>query len=518
MTTAGAIRLPATAELDTIVELGPGRLAPDLVAVAGALRDRIGERLAAGDGLTVAAVAGGTGVGKSALVNALVGTPVAREGVRRPTTDHALALRRDAGPDSDQLLDWLDVPDRREVGDELPEGLVLLDLPDHDSVATEHRRSSARLAERVDVLLWVLDPVKYSRADSHHGPLAALTAHADVLRFVLNRTDELGPDDRSRLLDDLRARLLDAGHQDVAVLTTSARTGDGVHELRDELADLATRRRAALARLAADAKALGRRIATQLDDVPDLDPDRPRLLDALLDASDSARVVDDAERVYRRDAVRIAASPLARLARLPFRVARGAATGLGLRSDAGPATPRTTSRRVEGSVARDLLPADTAGHVHGALQRELSAGVAAATPELRAAVDGLGVRPPRRTWWRAAMIAGAATEAVAVAGLAWLTALAVVAYLQLPPLPTPDAIGAVPWPTALLLGGVAARVLVWLTTRTAIRIGGRRHGRRLRTQLRRRVGEVLDARILTPLDAELARLRELHRAVRNLAV
>ena len=82
----------AVGALDAIAELGPGRLPPELVAEAARRRASIDERLALGDGLTVVAVVGGTGVGKSALVNRLVGAPVATQHSPSSWTKSCLVL------------------------------------------------------------------------------------------------------------------------------------------------------------------------------------------------------------------------------------------------------------------------------------------------------------------------------------------------------------------------------------------------------------------------------------------
>ena len=60
----------------------------------------------------VLALVGGTGVGKSSLLNALAGTSVSDASARRPTTAHPLAwVPRSSRPDLAELLDWLGVPD-----------------------------------------------------------------------------------------------------------------------------------------------------------------------------------------------------------------------------------------------------------------------------------------------------------------------------------------------------------------------------------------------------------------------
>src|SRR6056297_1924826 len=151
-------------DLDTVVGLAPGRCPDRDVARLVAVQTHVEQRLGLGDALTVAALAGGTGVGKSALVNRLTGTEVVVEGVRRPTTATPVAVARTMDAPTGRLLDWLGIEDRREVAGALPEGLVLVDLPDHDSIEVAHRRTSERLAARVDVVVVVVDAIKYARA------------------------------------------------------------------------------------------------------------------------------------------------------------------------------------------------------------------------------------------------------------------------------------------------------------------------------------------------------------------
>jgi hypothetical protein len=507
------------ASLDTVVALGPGRLDDDLVAAAAELRHRLDDRLARGDGLTVAALAGGTGVGKSALLNALVGRPLAREGVRRPTTSVTLAAAADQAPPTTALLDWLEVPERHSLGDALPDGLVLLDLPDHDSVVVAHRGTAVRLAERVDVVVWVLDPVKYARADAHEGPLAALTAHAEVLLFVLNRVDELaGAGEVAAVVADLEERLRAGGHRHGRVLVTSAATGDGVDDLRAELAALAARATAAAARIAADAAVLGARLAAALDDLPDLAVETDALLPLLLEAVDGHRAAAEAAQLARRDALERARSPLARAVRAPtrgvIRAFRGGPAIVG--AGTAPSVTSATSH-LERSVARGIGVDAAVGHTHGALDRAVREASAAAAPDLLDAVGNAGLAPPSRRW--PGLLAGLRTvaEATALVGAGWLTALAVVAWLQLPPLPTPRATGEVPWPTALLLGGVVGRLALGALTRVLARAGAARHGIRVRRRIERSVRAVAEDRLLAPIRDEVDEQRRLRDAIGVLA-
>ena len=251
--------LPARlAALREAVEATEGRLDPDLLTRAGSVLERAEGRLALAGDHTVVALAGATGSGKSSLFNALAGSSLSQVGVRRPTTSSTTAA---AWGEADEVLAWLQVPQRHQVGDGTSDpgrlgGLVLLDLPDHDSTEVAHHLEVDRLVEVVDLLVFVLDPQKYADAAIHHRYLAPLQTHREVMLVVLNHVDEVAPDRRRDLDRDL-ARLLDAdGLTGVPRLQTSAVTGEGVDALRDVLADRVAATRAAAARLSADVAAV----------------------------------------------------------------------------------------------------------------------------------------------------------------------------------------------------------------------------------------------------------------------
>ena len=165
---------------------------------------------------TVVALAGGTGSGKSSLFNALAGATFSPPGVTRPTTKHSHACvwgMEGAAP----LLDWLGVQRRHryarasalDEGEASLTGLLLLDLPDHDSVVTGSAALVDRLVKMADMLVWVLDPLKYADASVHRRYLVPLAGHAAVTTVVLNQCDTLSPDQIDDCRTDLR-RLLDS--------------------------------------------------------------------------------------------------------------------------------------------------------------------------------------------------------------------------------------------------------------------------------------------------------------------
>jgi GTP-binding protein EngB required for normal cell division len=226
---------------------------------ADAVLKRAGERLRLSGSHTVIALAGGTGSGKSTLFNALSGATFSPPGVTRPTTRHVHACVwgiQGAAP----LLDWLNVQRRHryarasvlDSGESDLDGLLLLDLPDHDSVVTASMAAVDRLAKLADMVIWVLDPQKYADAAVHNRYLIPLAGHASVFTVVLNQIDTLPAEQIRDCEQDLR-RLLDAeGLTDTPVLPVSARTGEGLGDLRALLTQTVRRNRAVTDRIAAD--------------------------------------------------------------------------------------------------------------------------------------------------------------------------------------------------------------------------------------------------------------------------
>jgi GTP-binding protein EngB required for normal cell division len=507
---------PIVTDLDTVLDLGPGRLETDTVEEAARLRTRIEERLAIGDALTVVAFVGGTGAGKSALLNRLVGAEVATEGVRRPTTAVPLAVSGRTGADVDALLSWLEISDRR-VADALGDDLILVDLPDHDSVVDAHRLTAERLRRRVDAVIVVLDPVKYARADLHEGPLAELVAHAEVTIVAFNRVDELTATDRAAALADAHEKLRERGLAGLEVLPTSAATGEGIGELRVRATDLAMKREAAVRRLAGDAALFGAAAAAGAPPPDDHDLDTSRLLGPLLEATDAHRNGVAAEVAYRRDARQATRSPLARVARAPMNLATRAARDLGI--VAPPPTPdhgANVGPRVEGVLSREVELLTTTGAAHRTVAATIARTATDAAPALADAVRSIPLRPSRRGWWTGMSWTRGAAESVAVGGLIWLVLIGVAEWLQLPPVPTPAVNDDLSWPAALFLYGLVARVVLGIATRIVTRVGGGRHGRHVTDRLRTTVRATIDERITVPYRQEIARQRTLHDALARL--
>lgn len=513
--------------LDEVVALGDGRLDPDRLAKARAVRRQADERLARGDHLVVAALCGGTGSGKSSLFNAVVGAELAPVGVRRPTTDRPRAWSVGEPEAAAAVLDWLGVHQRHEAepDSDTPTGLVLVDLPDHDSVVAEHHATVDALVERVDVLMWVLDPLKYAHNRVHEGYLRRLAEHAEVMVVVLNRVDELARDERALVREDLQRLLAEDGLGGARLLLTSARTGEGMAELRRVLADEARRRRAAAARIAADVRAVAADLAEDVGQGPTPQLDAAAASSAVADAVGVESLAEAAGQEYRAEGRAATRTPVARwlasLVAIVGRFVHGAQSLLPGRERSRTRTPSVDAAPVAVQHAVLQLVEHLATDLPLVWRQRLRSRVPADDPRLARslaeAVTGVPLRPPRRRWWTAIAVGLWVAEVAALVGFGWLVLLGVVGWLQLPPLPTPDAVGAMPWPTLLLLGGATVRVLGGFARRRLLNAGAARHRHAVARRLRSAAEAVAEREIVGPLREDLAARERLRIALAEAA-
>jgi len=552
--------------LDDAVVAGRGRLPDAVLESAAVVVERARARTALSAEYTVVALAGSTGSGKSSLFNALAGADLAVPGVRRPTTGQPMAAVWPAPTTTDgpagavlgtgpfapssadprsggahALLDWLAV-DQRHVLDrtdaaaeQLPgaepvaTGLVLLDLPDHDSVETAHRARAERLYERVDLLVWVVDPQKYADAALHVRYLRPLAARADVVVLVLNHADRLTPDERDRCLADLARLAAQDGLGGVPVLATSTRTGAGVAELRERLVAAARRRAAATDRLRADVRTAAGAVlaACGAAAAPVVERDaRARLVDELQVAAGIPAVVEAVRRSAARRARGATGWPPTRwLAAMRADPLRRLGLGAGRGTPGRPDLSRTSlppfgpvARSRASSAVRAYCDAAMAGApdtwVLSARSRATAVGLGEALDQAVAGTALVAERPP--AWWRVLGWLQWLLLGVVVVGLVWLGLLAGATYARLPEPTTPTWWG-LPAPTVLAIGGVVAGVLVALTGRLAGAVGARRAARRARRHLRLAVEVVVGERVVDPVSAELLALAQCRDAARRAA-
>jgi GTP1/Obg family GTP-binding protein len=141
------------------------------------------------DRLTVGLL-GGTGVGKSTLVNALAGAAISAAGERRPTTSRVIAYRHCKTPLPAELP-LADISEPQVVHERAAlERVIVLDFPDFDSVEELHHEVLARFCPHLDALIVLADDMKYAD-DRLHELLHRLPQARENLRPVLNKVDRL---------------------------------------------------------------------------------------------------------------------------------------------------------------------------------------------------------------------------------------------------------------------------------------------------------------------------------------
>jgi GTPase Era involved in 16S rRNA processing len=147
------------------------------------------------DSFLTAGLLGGTGVGKSTLMNALAGAEIASAGHRRPHTDRVLVYRH-RSVDLPSTLVRSRVPWDDHVHDaDGVRQIVLCDMPDFDSLVSLHLRYVLDFLENLDLLIWVVSPEKYAD-ERFYRFLNEVPKSRENYLFVMNKVDHLfsGPE------------------------------------------------------------------------------------------------------------------------------------------------------------------------------------------------------------------------------------------------------------------------------------------------------------------------------------
>lgn len=521
------------------LDLGGRELDAGAVSRARKVTAKVDERMGITGGHTVVALAGATGSGKSSLFNALVGEEVAAPGVRRPTTSTPTAGIWGAEP-AGELLSWLGVGARHFVKEKDEavagslDGLVLLDLPDFDSRELANRAEAERVLALADVFVWVTDPQKYADARLHDDYIRRLAEHEAVMIAVLNHADRLSEADRKRCLADLSRLLKADGVPNAQVLATSARTGLGVDELRQRLANVVAGAAAARTRLAGDVRTAAAEVRESVADQEHELPSRaaPSLVDALARAAGVPTVVSAVDRDYRASAVEAAGWPFTRwvrgfrpkpLRRLHLEPRIGPKTDIPIsegdvravlgRSSLPPPTP--TARAAVDLATRQV--GDAAASGLPVLWSNIVADAATPPDDLIAdrldqAVVNTSLRARNPLWWSVASFLQSIFALIAVAGLAWLGVLFVLGILQMDNILSTPSWGPLPVPVIMLAGGLLAGVLLAALARFLAAIGGPRRARKMERRLNDSIEVSATETVMDPVRMVLDR----HRRVREL--
>ncbi|KAA1418118.1 ABC transporter [Mumia zhuanghuii] len=497
------------------VDATAGRLDPALVEEGAAVVRRAGERLRLASDRTVVALAGATGSGKSSLFNAVAGIELSAVGVRRPTTSWAMAVAwGDSG--TRELLSWMGIAERQQMSLTSPlgsttddtnlDGLVLLDLPDHDSTEVAHHLEVDRLVQYADVFVWVLDPQKYADAAIHDRYLRPLARHAAVTMVVLNQIDKLPPEKWDGALQDVRRLLAEDGLAGVPVLAVSALRGDGVDDLKRALVRRIRDKQAAGMRTGADVEHIAKAFEQLSGDAPAIgltDSDRDQLVDTLADAAGIAAVADSTEKTLISQAVAATTWPPLRL------IGRSKSRA----ADDGVVAARVQRPAVDVAV-RDVAEKSTIGLTPSWVQ-SMRRAVVVPNRDLGDVLDsamastGVGVgRAP--AWWSTVKAIQWVALAATVGGLLWLLALAGAGLTGSTSAPTVAGV----WLPVILAGvGLVVGLGLALVTTVAAKSSARRRARGVEDRLRDTIAEVARARVLGPVDAELAAYDQARRGI-----
>lgn len=254
--------------LDLVVARGrdvvPQARLDEAEAIVARIRDRRGFH---GETLVLGLI-GGTGSGKSSLLNAIAGEPIASVSALRPHTDRPLAwIPADAARSLLETLDAAGIVDRHTQ--ETMENVALLDLPDIDSVAVDHRRLVEDLLPEIDGVLWLVDPDKYRDGALHRDFLAPLARYQDQFAFIFNKIDLVPEDVRPTMVGDFVAALEAHGYMNPTVLVTAAdpfmAEQIGIDDVRRYLSERLDTKRMLRSKVIGDARTILRYLADAAD-------------------------------------------------------------------------------------------------------------------------------------------------------------------------------------------------------------------------------------------------------------
>lgn len=181
-------------------------------------------------GALLVVLLGGTGVGKSTLLNALAGREVAVVSPIRPcTTETTWYSHRDN--DLGPLGAVIAGTDRIVVNDaDGLRGKIVADPPDFDSMLQSNRRKLLEILKVADLVIGVVDPEKYGNLSLYR--LLRRFREGRSFLFVMNKSDHgIEPS----VVEDFRAALAAAGIERPRIFTLSARNASGEFAALDEV-------------------------------------------------------------------------------------------------------------------------------------------------------------------------------------------------------------------------------------------------------------------------------------------
>jgi predicted GTPase len=185
----------------------------------------------------VVAFMGGTGVGKSSLLNKLSGQSIAKTGVERPTS-REVTLFHHLSVSIEQLeekfpLQQIQIAQHTE---EKNKNVLWIDMPDFDSTEEKNKDIVMQWLPFIDVLIYVVSPERYRDNKAWQLLLSEGANHAWI--FVMNQWDRGVP----AQLDDFKKQLAQAGFDNPLIFKTISidQAVDELPQLQSTIQGIAT--------------------------------------------------------------------------------------------------------------------------------------------------------------------------------------------------------------------------------------------------------------------------------------
>ncbi|HEY5140614.1 MAG TPA: GTPase domain-containing protein, partial [Methylococcales bacterium] len=186
----------------------------------------------------IVAFMGGTGVGKSTLLNRLAGKAIAKAGIMRPTS-REVTLYHHHSIDMQHLPEPLPLAkiNISQHDDDVKKNIVWIDMPDFDSTEQSNKQMVLQWLPYIDVLVYVVSPERYKDEKAWRLLLAEGARHAWL--FVFNQWDRGQPEQ----YEDLTRQLYKAGFAAPIIFKTACAEGrqtDEFASLESTIVSLAT--------------------------------------------------------------------------------------------------------------------------------------------------------------------------------------------------------------------------------------------------------------------------------------
>ena len=176
----------------------------------------------------IVAFMGGTGVGKSSLLNRLANQEIARTGIERPTSKE-VTLYHHRSIQLKQLPEKLPLEQTRIAhhDDDAKKDLIWIDMPDFDSTEQHNKEIVMAWLPYIDLLVYVVSPERYRDNKAWRLLLAEGNRHAWV--FALNQWDR----GDAVQFEDFKRQLSQAGFGNPLIFKTVC-----IEQYEDEFAAL----------------------------------------------------------------------------------------------------------------------------------------------------------------------------------------------------------------------------------------------------------------------------------------